>query len=294
MIRHHPTTDIRTVSRTILSACVLAVLLMLACSGTAVAARPNDENMGTVNFRGVVAGEPVINAVGAGGINVRIDEILFDPTGNLTIGDVVTVGYPIVPPFVYISVAVGDRVEACGEYREIEEIPDWWSGVGEHWIWLHEADHFCRLLSPTAAASSATGTSRDGYQDDEDIYVIGSGFASGTEVHIFVVVDRDWNDGDLIPSQGVITVSDGTVSMSGDVAPVLVWQAPLVSGKYDIVIDTNQNDIYDAAMDGLDSGSPGFVVTPAVPVPALTHIGVIALVGLLCVIGMFRIRRRFD
>jgi len=394
MTRHSPTTETRTVLRTILSAGVLVVLLVLMCLGTAAAACPNDENMGTVNFRGgvtgkpiidligvdgvnvrvdeilsdptgnlsigdvvtvgyptvppfadidatvgdlvevcgeycgveepqdwsgvgdhmvwlhapdhfymkldtvnfrgVVTGEPVIDATGAGGVNVRIDEILSDPTGNLTIGEVVTVGYPIVPPFVYISVAVGDRVEVCGEYRDIEEIPDWWSGVGEHWVWLHEADHFCRLLSPTAAASSATGTPRDSYPDNEDIYVTGTGFPSGTDVHIFVVVDRDWNDGDPIPSQGVVAVSDGTVSTSGDVGPVLVWQEPLVSGEYDIVIDANQNDIYDIAIDGLDSGSPGFVVTSAKPVPALTSIEVIVLVGLLCVIGVIRIRRRFE
>jgi len=159
---------------------VLAVLLVLACLGTAAAACPNDENIDTVNFRGVVTGEPVIGAIGAGGVNVRIDEILSDPTGNLTIGDVVTVGYPIVPPFADIDATVGDPVEVCGEYRDIGEIPDRWSEVGDHWVWLHAPDHFYRLLSPTT------------------------------------------------------------------------------------------------------------------PVPALTSIGIIALVGLLCVIGMFRIRRRFN
>ena len=80
---------------------------------------------------------------------------------------------------------------------------------------------------------------------------------------------------------------------------MLVWHAPLAPGRYDIVIDANQDGFYDAATDGLDSGSPGFVVVadatiPAgVPVPALTPHGIIALVGLLCVIGTFMIRRRF-
>jgi len=46
-----------------------------------------------------------------------------------------------------------------------------------------------------------------------------------------------------------------------------------VLGSYDIVIDANQNGDYDAATDGLDSGSPGFVVIdmPSVPVPALAR-----------------------
>ena len=84
--------------------------------------------------------------------------------------------------------------------------------------------------------------------------------------------------------------------MDGAIATVLVWHAPLVAGVYDIVIDANQNGVYDASTDGLDSGSPGFVVIdiPSVSVPAIAPIGVIALIGLLCVIGMFRIRRRFN
>jgi hypothetical protein len=71
--------------------------------------------------------------------------------------------------------------------------------------------------------------------------------------------------------------------------------APLVPGRYGIVIDANQNGFYNASTDGLDSGSPGFVVIdmPPVPVPALAPHGIIALIGLLCVIGMSRIRRRF-
>ena len=88
--------------------------------------------------------------------------------------------------------------------------------------------------------------------------------------------------------------------MNGDITPVLVWHAPLTPGSYDIVIDANRNGAYNAATDGLDSGSPGFIVlanpppTPPTDVPELTLPGIIALVGLLCVIGVSRIRRRFN
>ena len=41
---------------------------------------------------------------------------------------------------------------------------------------------------------------------------------------------------------------------------MLVWHAPLTPEQYDIVIDANKNGVYNAATDGLDSGSPGFVV----------------------------------
>jgi hypothetical protein len=62
------------------------------------------------------------------------------------------------------------------------------------------------------------------------------GFTPGTNVDIYVVHDQDWNDADPIPQD--ITGAFETVSVNkGDVGPVLVWNAPLVPGKYDIVID---------------------------------------------------------
>ncbi|MEA1866326.1 MAG: hypothetical protein U9N46_14270 [Euryarchaeota archaeon] len=152
---------------------------------------------------------------------------------------------------------------------------------------------------PTTTSSSATGAPKYRYRTNEDVYAAGSGFTPGTSVDIYVVLDQDWNDGDQIPAD--VTGAVETVPVNdGDVGPVLVWHAPLTPGRYDIVIDANQNGFYDTATDGLDSGSPGFVViadappTPPVPVPVLTPPGIIALIGLLCVAGMSRIRRRFN
>ena len=56
------------------------------------------------------------------------------------------------------------------------------------------------------------------------------------------------------------------------------------------MIDANQNGNYDAATDGLDSGSPGFVEIADAQPPT----GIIALIGLLCVIGTFMIGKRFN
>ena len=97
-----------------------------------------------------------------------------------------------------------------------------------------------------------------------------------------------------------VTGAVETVSVNnGDIDPVLVWHAPLTTGRYDIVIDANQNGVYDASIDGLDSGSPGFVVvpeTPPVPVPALTPIGMIVLIicllGLLFVMSVSRVKKK--
>ena len=149
----------------------------------------------------------------------------------------------------------------------------------------------------TAASSSITGVPIDLYRVDADVYAIGSGFATGTNVDIHVVPYQNWNDGDPIPADITGSVETVSVNGNGNVGPVLVWQAPLVIGEYDIVIDANRNGVYDASTDGLDGGSPGFVVirgTPPASVPVLTPIGIIALIGLLCVSGLIRIRRRFN
>ena len=169
--------------------------------------------------------------------------------------------------------------------------------------WISDTATTLASASPSATSSSATGAPIDTYRVDADVYVTGSGFAAGTNVDIYIVRDHYWYDGNPIPSD--VTGSVETVpAVNGAVGPVLVWHAPLVIGEYDIVIDANQNGIYDVSTDGLDSGLSGFVVigmpsapvpVPAsVPVPVLTPIGIITLIGLLCVIGMIRIRRRFN
>ena len=52
---------------------------------------------------------------------------------------------------------------------------------------------------PTTTSSGATGSPKDTYRTNEDVYNAGSGFAAGTNMNIYVVPDHDWNDGDQIP-----------------------------------------------------------------------------------------------
>ena len=159
--------------------------------------------------------------------------------------------------------------------------------------WINDTATTLSLAAPSTTSSSATGAPIDTYRVDVDVYAAGSGFTTSTNADIYVVRDRGWNDGDLIPSD--VTGAVETVSvMNGGVGTVLVWNAPLVVSKYDIVIDANRNGIYDVSTDGLDSGSPGFVViagSSPVPVPVLTPPGILCLIGLLCVIGVSRVRR---
>ena len=126
--------------------CIVIALLGVFVGGASAATLDMEE----VKFKGVVLGSPDFGgAVGAGAVNVQINEIISDPTGNLTIEDNVTVSWPIVPPFYEINVTVGDRVEVYGEYRDIEEVPAWWSDVGEHWVSLNTSDHYLAMSDIT-------------------------------------------------------------------------------------------------------------------------------------------------
>ena len=128
----------RNTKHNIFGLCIVLALLgaFMGCASAATL------EVVEVRFRGVVTGSPDFGGVGLGGVNVQINEIISDPTSNLTIEDNVTVSWPIVPPFAYINVVEGDIVEVYGEYRDIEEMPDQWSDVGERWVSLNTSDHY--------------------------------------------------------------------------------------------------------------------------------------------------------
>ena len=97
--------------------------------------------------------------------------------------------------------------------------------------WVNDTATTLTLPAPPSVASS-----KNTYRVDENVYAAGSGFTPGTNVDIHVVPDQDWNDDDPIPQDATGAVE--TVSVNdGDIAPVLVWHAPLTPGRYDIVID---------------------------------------------------------
>jgi len=146
----------------------------------------------------------------------------------------------------------------------------------------------------TVESADISGATQDVFQTGDSVYAVGSGYAATTTYDLYVVEDTTWVDGMAIPSRVAGTETSVTTDGSGDIpAGTLIWTSS-VEGEYDIVVDVGGNGQYDASTDGLDSGSPGFVVIGIASVPALAPIGIIALISLLCVIGMIRIRRRFN
>jgi hypothetical protein len=132
----------------------------------------------------------------------------------------------------------------------------------------------------------------------EDVYALGSGFKPFDWIDIYVTQDKDWTNRDPItpPADVSRIVETAQTDSNGDVH-LLVWPAPLIVGRYDIIYDANQNGFYDWGIDAVDGASPGFNViteraTQAIKVPTVSSVGLALLTTFLTLTGIIIIRRR--
>ena len=120
---------------------------------------------------------------------------------------------------------------------------------------------------PQAMSSDPTGVTKDEFYPTESVYATGSGFPANTDIWVYVVGDRVWTDGMAIPAD---LSNDGRNTVptdaNGDLAPVIIWPAPLTPGEYDVVFDVYQNAEYNALFDCVDHPNhPGFIVQQPEP-----------------------------
>lgn len=95
-----------------------------------------------------------------------------------------------------------------------------------------------------------------------------------------------WTDGLSIPSRIPSTATIITSDSEGTIVPTNVWIDPQTQGKYDIIVDVNDNGLYDEGVDALDDSdievTAGVEVIPEFPVamivPILAGISLIAFV----------------
>ncbi|HKZ93706.1 MAG TPA: S8 family serine peptidase [Candidatus Bathyarchaeia archaeon] len=146
------------------------------------------------------------------------------------------------------------------------------------------------LIPPSNIWSSdSLGNTKDVFVPGETVYVTVAG-VGGQTVTLYVVADQTtWNTGDPL-----IDVSGGadtlTLNSGGGTQIIPIWTPPLIVGSFDIVLDTNDNGVFDAGLDLVDSIIvPGFYVVPEVPFgTAMTFLSMLtALVGF---IGFKRFR----
>ena len=118
------------------------------------------------------------------------------------------------------------------------------------------------------------------FYTNEDLYVWGCGFTG--HVDIYVVTDKNWEDGQSFADDIIKTKSDVLLlcNYNNPAAHILVWPNPLDEGKYDVIVDTNGDKIYDSGPDGLDAfNAAGFTVTPELSTMSLMGVGLISMLG---------------
>ncbi|MDH5688906.1 MAG: DNRLRE domain-containing protein [Candidatus Bathyarchaeota archaeon] len=120
-------------------------------------------------------------------------------------------------------------------------------------------------LPATIESCDSGAVTKDEFLPGQDVYAKGTGFVDNT-YDMYVVKDTTWNDGMAIPER--VPGTTETVSCVSGAFLELVWAAPLIPGKYDIVVDVGGNGVYDAGVDPLDDmdvGLAGFFVVPEYP-----------------------------
>jgi hypothetical protein len=131
-------------------------------------------------------------------------------------------------------------------------------------------DDTVTVTTPTGIWSSdSAGDLKDEFQPDETVYVTTE--ATGGRVTFYSVIDRTvWDNGDPLTD-----VSDGpetlTLNPSGK-QTIQIW-ANAVPGKYDIVMDVDNDGVFDAGLDLVDSVLiAGFFVVPEYPLGTILSI----------------------
>ena len=114
----------------------------------------------------------------------------------------------------------------------------------------------------------------DEFEVGEDVYVWGLGFWD--PVDVYIVPDRnDWQDGDSI---GKAVASKKSIYING--RHTKIWSAPLTIGKYDVVVDDDQDGEYDEGIDFVDSMQTfGFEVVPEASTVVLMGAGLVSMIG---------------
>ncbi len=90
------------------------------------------------------------------------------------------------------------------------------------------------------------------FKKSDDVYAKGDHFPTSTNVDIYVIKNKKWkpNDrfGPLNPADPQDESSDGVETVAtdsnGKIPCTKIWGNPLTKGRYDIVVDANQDGTY--------------------------------------------------
>lgn len=149
-------------------------------------------------------------------------------------------------------------------------------------------------LTPRMLVSCGQSGEKDRFAVNESVYVSACGLimlpSSAPDYPIYVVNDVNWSDGMAIPPRLPGTETEIYQDPYGYVGRTLVWDKPLTPGRYDIIVDINENGVYNAGCDLLDDNSiaitAGFLVIPEY------YLGtILGLAAFFMALGVFRLSR---
>ena len=150
-------------------------------------------------------------------------------------------------------------------------------------------------IPKTIESCDSIGTKKDTFVLSDGVYATGSGYQFSTTYDIYLVKDVTWVDGMAIPLRIPGTTTTITSDATGNVPATLLWNSPLVAGKYDIVVDIDGDGLYHAATDALDDNdievTAGLFVIPEVPLGTLMA-SLAMITGLICYITIPKIRKK--
>jgi len=154
------------------------------------------------------------------------------------------------------------------------------------------SDEFEKALTlPTVESCDSTGTLLDIFDLDKAVYVKGSGYLASTTYDIYLVNDTAWTEGMPIPGRVEGTATNVISGASGNISLVMIWNAPLTPGEYDVIIDVNNDGYYNTTIDALDESciqvKAGFQV-----IPEYGPVAVLGLIACLAVVGLYQLPKR--
>lgn len=133
----------------------------------------------------------------------------------------------------------------------------------------------------------STGALTDVFNLTDQVWIKAHGLPPLTYVDIYVVEDvQNWNDGKDISSLAIKAINtEIPTDANGQVPLTSVWSSNLTQGKYDIILDANQNGNYEINLDAIDDNSieitSGFIVIHEFWLKSIVGFIMFLLIGLL-------------
>jgi uncharacterized repeat protein (TIGR01451 family) len=195
----------------------------------------------------------------------------------------------VLEPGQSITIKYNAKIIRCGVDNNTFRAKGNYSNI---WTYSNEDVVTITVPCPSGYGSDSGGTEQELFYTDETVYATGSGFIPNSEVDIYITEDKHWVEGTPINSTIYAQKHNVTTDGNGNIIGEEIWPNP-DPGEYDIVYDTNNNMKFDLGVDAAhNENDPGIIVLEREKVPALTPLGIAALIGLLSVIAISTIERK--